>query len=320
MSYRPMRHRPMRHRPMIHPLGASSRQRGMTLPELLIALTIGALVTLAAGSLLGIASTGYAAQLDAATVDDSGRYALDLVARAVRQAGLRDWDAADPAAPDPLAPARVIGLDARAIAKTGNGIDHPLADAVNGSDVLALRYHGAGPAPDGDGSVVNCAGFAVHAQEDGWSIFYVANNAQGEAELRCKYRGASNWGADAVVAGVDTFQVLYGVDTDHPADGVANVYVNAAGVDALDAGYPPGPLLQAQTHWKRVQAVRIALLLHGARPTYLARETHDYALFGIPYGDAHGADDAGTRLSEDQLAPGLRLRERRLFSTTIRMR
>jgi len=297
------------------------RARGTTIAELLIALTIGALVTLAAGSLLGIANTSYAAQLDAAALDDGGRYALDLIARAVRQAGLRDWEAFNPAAGiDPLAPPRIMGLDARSMTKASNGIDAPLPDAVNGSDVLALRYHGAGPAPDGDGSAVNCAGFPVHANEDGWSIFYVARNGQGEAELRCKYRGASNWGADAVVAGVDSFQVLYAVDTDTPRDGVANVYLNASGVTALDAAYAPGPALQENTHWKRVLAVRIALVLHGARPSPVRRETRVYDLFGAPYGDARGGMDAGTRLPEDDLAPGMRLRERRQFATTVRLR
>jgi type IV pilus assembly protein PilW len=297
------------------------RQRGMTIPELLIALTIGALVTLAAGSLLAIANTSYAAQLEAAALDDGGRYATDLVARAVRQAGLRDWDTFDPAAGiDPLAPPRIMGLDARSIAKTANGINDPLPDAANGSDVLALRYQGAGPAPDGDGSALNCAGFPVHAHEDGWSIFYVAKNTQGEAELRCKYRGTSSWGADAVVAGVDTFQVLYAVDTDTPTDGVANVYLNASAVTALDAAYAPGPALQEHTHWKRVLAVRVALVLHGARPSYLDRETTVYDLFGAPYSAARGGLDAGTRLTEDSLAPGLRLRERRQFVTTVRLR
>ena len=292
----------------------------MTIPELMIALTIGAVVTLGSGSLLGIANASYAAQLDAAAVDDGGRYALDLVARAVRQAGLRDWESIDPAAGvDPLAPSRIAGLDAHSVAKAASGIDGPLPDAANGSDVLALRYHGAGAAPDGDGSVVNCAGFPVHAGEDGWSIFYVAKNTQGEAELRCKYRGTSTWGADAVVAGVDTFQVLYAVDTDAPADGVANAYLNASAVDALDAAYLPGPDRQEHTHWKRVVAVRIALVLHGARPSALVRELQTYDAFGAPYSDANGGD-AGTQLREAALAPGMRLRERRQFATTARLR
>jgi type IV pilus assembly protein PilW len=297
------------------------RQTGMTIPELMVALAIGALVALGAASLFGIANASYGAQLDAAAVDDNGRYALELIARGVRQAGLQDWERIDPAATnDPLQAPRVIGLDARSIAKTGAGIDAPLPDAANGSDVLAVRYHGAGPAPDGDGSAINCAGFGVHALEDGWSIFYVAKNAQGEAELRCKYRGATTWGADAVVAGVDTFQVLYAVDTDKPADGVANGYLNADQVTALDAAFLPGPDLQEHTYWKRVLSVRVALVLHGARPGYLARETRVVDAFGAAYGDARGAEDAGTRLPEADLAPGMRLRERRLFATTVRLR
>ena len=297
------------------------RQSGMTLAELMIALAIGALVVLGAGSLFGIANASYAAQLDAAAVDDGGRYALDLMARAVRQAGLRDWDTIDPAAgTDPLQAPRITGLDARSIAKTVAGIDDPLPDMVNGSDVLALRYHGAGPAPDGDGSVVNCAGFPVHASEDAWSIFYVATNTEGEAELRCKYRGTTTWGADAVVAGVDTFQVLYAVDTDTPADGVANAYLNAGAITALDAAFAPGTVRQERTHWKRVLAVRVALVLHGGRPSWRARETQTIDLFGAPYSDAHGADDAGTHLLEAAMPPGLRQRERRLFASTVRLR
>jgi type IV pilus assembly protein PilW len=91
-------------------------------------------------------------------------------------------------------------------------------------------------------------------------------------------------------------------------------------VTALDAAYAPGPILQERTHWKRVLAVRVALVLHGARPSYLHRETQVYDLFGATYSDARSGDDAGTRLPEDALAPALRLRERRQFATTVRLR
>jgi len=297
------------------------RQGGMSLPELMIALTIGALVCLGGGSLLGIANASYAAQRDAAAVDDGGRYALDLVARAVRQAGLRDWEAIDPGiAPDSLAPPRITGIDAHSLPRTGTALDNPLPDAANGSDVLALRFHGAGPAPDGDGSAVNCAGFPVHATEDGWSIFYVAKNAQGDAELRCKYRGTGAWSADAIVTGVDTFQVLYALDTDTPADGVANLYLNADAIDARDAAFLPGADLAEHTHWKRVLAVRVALVLHGARPGYLAREAQVIDAFGAAYSAALGSGDTGTQLRESDMDLGVRLRERRLFATTVRLR
>jgi len=295
------------------------RERGLTLVEMMVALTVGLAVVLGAGRLFGLAAGAYAAQMEAAAVDDGGRYALDLIGRAVRQAV---W--VDPAqlAQDPgTLPARLAGLDARSLAKTTPAIDDPLPAAANGSDVLALRYPGAGLMPDGDGSVLNCAGYAHAEGEEGWSIFYVAKNSEGEAELRCKYRGTTNWSADALVSGVDGFQVLYGVDTDTPRDFVANRYLNAAAVTALDSALGLGADIEEfnrRTHWKRVVSVRIGLLLHGARVTRSDTESLDYELLGAGYAASDAAAlDAGSTLHESGLAAALRKRERRLFTATV---
>lgn len=294
------------------------RERGMTLAETLVALAVGLGVVLGAGRLLVHANAAYAAQVEAAAVDDGGRYALELIGRALRQAASIDPDALLSAAPD-VRPARLAGLDAASVARTSPGIDDPLPDAANGSDVLAVRFPGAGPAPDGDGSVVSCAGFTVAAGEEGWSIFHVARNAQGEPELRCKYRGAANWSADAVVAGVDGFQLLYGIDTDEPRDGAPNRYLNADGLRALDAalGAADQQELNRRTWWKRVVCVRVALLLHGATVTRAEPGAIDYFLFGAAHAAADDGADAGTVLRESQMAPALRRRERRLFTMTV---
>jgi type IV pilus assembly protein PilW len=295
------------------------RQSGLTLVEMMVALAIGLAAVLAAGHLLGLANGAYAAQTDKAALDDAGRYALELVGRAVRQAAHADPAQMDLSSPVDLLPARLAGLDASSLAKTTAGIASPLADAVNGSDVLAVRYPGAGAGLDGDGSVVNCAGFAVAASEEGWSIFYVAKNADGEAELRCKYRGASSWSADAVVTGVDSFQLLYGLDTDIPRDGVANRYVNADAIRALDAALAglPAQELNRQTHWKRVVSVRIALLLHGTRVTRQDSAKAGFQLFGAAHAAGAAEDDVGTVLGEESFPGTLRRRERRLFSMTV---
>jgi type IV pilus assembly protein PilW len=189
----------------------------------------------------------------------------------------------------------------RSLVKTSVGIDDPVTGAVNGSDVLAVRYGGAGAAPDGDGSVVDCAGFTVHEAKEGWSIFYVARNGDGLAELRCKYKGAANWSADAVVAGVDGFQVLYGFDSDSPPDGIPNRYVNASTLSALDAALAPGERNE-KTAWKRVASVQVALLLHGEKASPAPVQPAGYALFGPAYGAgrrgcgrAAGADRARWR-------------------------
>jgi type IV pilus assembly protein PilW len=300
------------------------RQAGLSLVEMMVAIAIGLAVVLAAARLLGLANGAYAAQMESAALDDAGRYALELVARAVRQAAHADPLQLDWSGPVDALPARLAGLDARSLGGTSAAIGTPLAAVANGSDVLAVRFPGAGTGSGkgaaGDGSVLDCAGFAVAAGEEGWSIFYVAKNAGGDTELRCKYRGAGNWSADAVVGGVDSFQLLYGLDTDTPRDGAANRYVNADAIRALDAALGPGlpPLeLNRRTWWKRVVSVRIGLLLHGTRPTRHDGGDGEFLLFG-PVHAADAADqDAGTVIREAALPDSMRRRERRLFSMTV---
>jgi type IV pilus assembly protein PilW len=295
------------------------RQAGLTLVEMMVAMTIGLAVVLAAARLLALANGAYAAQLEGAALDDAGRYALDIVGRAVRQAAHADPLQLDLSAPVDVLPARLAGLDARSLGSTTSGIDIPLAAVANGSDVLAVRFPGAGGGAHGDGSVLNCAGFAVGSGEEGWNIFYVANNGDGEPELRCKYRGAANWSADAVVAGVDSFQVLYGLDTDTPRDGAANRYLNADAIRALDAAFAglPAPELNRHTWWKRVVSVRIGLLLHGTRATRHAPGGAEFQLFGHAHAASLAESDLGTVVREDALPDSLRRRERRLFTMTV---
>ncbi|MCD2519210.1 PilW family protein [Massilia sp. G4R7] len=309
-------------------------ERGMTMAELLVAMSIGLVVLLAAGSLFVWANRAFAAQLETAAMDDAGRYALEVVARAVRQSAAADWERAS-GGPDPAAPAALSGLDAHSVPRTGFAIDNASPLAINGSDVLAIRFPGSGAPPAGDGGSLDCAGFGVHGDEEGWSIFYVARNAQDEAELRCKYRGASNWSSDAVVGAVDSFQLLYGVDLD--GDGAPERYLNASSLAELDAGLALAGATAAQreadlrrrTHWKKIASVRVALLLHGPVSKLDSTRQVVHALFGPDYGAAHGQADAGTWLPEAELArlgdPGRPARDggngepryRKVFATTV---
>jgi type IV pilus assembly protein PilW len=310
--------------------------RGMSLVELLVALSLGALLVLAASSVLLAASGSYGDQSASARLDDNGRYALDTIARAVRQTAYVNWDSnAAPVAHAAHDSAYIAGLDAHSLGKNSEGISGALPGALHGSDVLALRYYGAGKEEGGDGSVLNCAGFGVGAAQTqaqrGWSIFYVAQGADGEGELRCKYRGANGWGADAIIRGVDGFQVLYGLDTDMPPDGVANRYVNASALDAYDAalvlvGADAAARqrdLHSRTHWKRVAGVRVALLLHGeaGQADKMAElGPAQFDLFGKAYAEAHGAGDTGVRIARTALPIATRSRLRQLVQTSIMLR
>ncbi|MGK5033392.1 PilW family protein [Janthinobacterium sp. MDT1-19] len=312
------------------------RYRGMSLIELLVALTLGALLMLAASTMLLAASGSYGDQSASARLDDNGRYALDSIARAVRQTAYVNWDSsAAPVAHAAHDSANIAGLDAHSLGKNSEGISGALPYALHGSDVLALRYYGAGKEAGGDGSVLNCAGFGVGAAQTeaqrGWSIFYVAQGADGEGELRCKYRGANGWGADAVIRGVDGFQVLYGLDTDTLHDGLANQYVNASALDAYDAALVLAGADAAarqrdfhrRTHWKRVVSVRVALLLHGEagqldKMAELGPAQFD--LFGKAYAEAHGAGDTGVRVARASLPAATRARLRQLVQASIMLR
>jgi type IV pilus assembly protein PilW len=300
------------------------RQRGLGVSELMIGLTLGLLLMLAAFTLLAGANAAYVAQLEASSVDDGGRFALAVIEQAVRQAAFIDWEYQGSGAPDPFAPAAVRGLDAASLSSEGAGIEAPRAAVVNGSDVLALRFGGAGRG-NGDGGATTCAGFSVGAGQEGWSIFYVGRSASGETELRCKFKGANNWSAEAVIAGIDSFQVLYGVDGDGQPGGSGKRFLNATQIDALDAALAVSGANETErtrerarlSWWKRVVSVRVALLVHGTRRSQQVGAPAVYRLFGAAYS---GGADQGTLVEHETLAPELKQRERAMFGTTVALR
>src|SRR5450830_17649 len=236
-------------------------QAGLSLIELMIAMALGMGLTLAAAALMGAAKSSYIAVNDGALIQDTGRYAMELIARAIRQANYLPQD--DPAFfaidASALSPG-VIGLDNSKLSSSAPALSASQSNADNhGSDVLALRYFGSGTPGQADGSMVNCVGFAAAAPADishvagtqhleaerDWSIFYVAADSTGEPELRCQYlTRAHGWSSLAIARGVEAFQVLYGI-AGHPDAPVAE-YRNAAQMSAQQ--------------WRQVVTVRVALV------------------------------------------------------------
>jgi type IV pilus assembly protein PilW len=288
-------------------------QRGLSLPELMVALAIGLLLILAAGALLLATRSSYLLHDDRVRLDETGRFAIEMVSRAVRQAGYRDWRVAGivpGTTVDGMPP--VQGLDALDLRASGEGIAGPYRRAVNGSDVLALRFEGSGPDDGkvaGDGGILNCAGAAVPAaSERGWSIFHVSADSTGEPELRCRYRGPNGWKSDAIARGIESFQVLYGVDSE--GDGLPHRYLNASAIDDQSS---PGASL-----WPSVVAVRIALLVRGTHPGQPSLRR--YELFGPEYARSQGDADPGAVIDEGQLPAAARGLARRIYSATILLR
>jgi type IV pilus assembly protein PilW len=309
-----------------------SSQRGLTIIEMMIALAIGLLIMFTLTHLLLSGKTGYTTQDQIVGLQESGRYATEILSRAIRQAGYQDMSHNVQFVSTDLS-ANVDGYDAMTLKKNTEGLTSPSSSGVvNGSDVLALRFFGDGV--DGSGAIINCAGLSVPAitsadsaeQDRGWSIFFVAKDGADEPELRCKYKTKTGWNADAIARGVESFQVLYGVDL--YGDGAPDQFINASEVDALD-----GKLalvgnnavarltdLNRKTHWKKIRSIRFSLLVRGSQKARDDALSDEYHLFGPEYSRLHASADKGVQFSGKTLPAVTRGHIRKIFTQTIQLR
>ncbi len=272
------------------------RQGGVSLVSVLIAAALSLLIVLAALRVVALSGSEYVRTEQDILMQEQAAYALELLRVALQQAG--EIDASRPRTQRPARPAEgaLIGLDDVAVPATTPALRGVRHGGHGGSDALAVRIAG-----DTQGLARNCAGLPVPqaalAAEDerGWSVFHVAPDRQGEPELRCKYRGDSGWVSQAVVGGIASFQLLYGLD--HDEDGLPNDFVSAARLQALDDARGEG----APAAWTRVVAVHAALLLRS--PQAVPTKPRTVELFGPDYARQHGSDDAGSVLAAAQLRP-----------------
>jgi type IV pilus assembly protein PilW len=299
-------------------------QRGVSLVELMIACAIGLFIILAAIGLLLVSRQTYLVSDEQIAVQEAGHYALAILARSARQASWQEYPKDSSSAAAAMS-AGIVGLDAKSLRMTSEHIENPIAPVSHGSDVLAIRFSGAN-----DGSMLNCAGFAVSEAKEGlqgWSIFFVAGERNTEPELRCKYRGKSSWRTEGIVRGIESFQVLYGIDTD--ADGLPNQFLNADEVRQLNAELEEeeaeGEEEEAEegeggVYWAKVAAVKIAILVRSSRTIREAGPQPPYHLFGETYSGLYGASDRGTFIREGDIPQDVRPRLRKVFTTTIPLR
>jgi hypothetical protein len=118
--------------------------------------------------------------------------------------------------------------------------------------------------------------------------YFIGNNPVGHPGL---YRSSSNSGTEELVENVEDMDIVYGLDTSSPPDGIADSYVSA----------------NAVADWSQVVSVRISLLVVGqdaavtaGQQTYVLRDTN------------------GDGTLDVQTAPDSRLRQ--VFTSTIALR
>lgn len=287
----------------LHPSRRS--QRGLSLVELMIALTIGLFLMGAVGIIyVNTATTSRGSTLESQMNEDAA-LALELLQQQIRLTGFSNVDTASG---NRLFPGQAVrGCDGGFTDNdAGTSFDDLACNADgDGPDALAVRYEAsllnsqsAGGAPG------NCAhqGLAQwDATAAGATInnifladnrYYIANDVDGTPSLFCQGRvgepGAANEGpagtgygaATALIPNIEDMQVQYAVTAfptvgdplPHQVAGYANANEET---DATDAS-PRFPALEDLTipagtpadinNWSRVAAVRICLLARSARP------------------------------------------------------
>jgi type IV pilus assembly protein PilW len=256
---------------MIHAKTLLLRQRGLTLVELLVAMVLMLLVSIATVALFNVSATSYRTIDAGQELQDNGRFALEIIGQAARSAGFQDRtgpvsvgnDLADVVFGTGTTAAtawRLEGANNSQLGSSTSAIDFGANNGVNLSDALVVRFFGASSTANAtvaDGAMIDCSGRAIpypgSSADVGVSSFFV-REVNGEPELFCKsYNPATGkFSTTQIVRGVESFQVMYGLDTD--GDDVPNRWVSA------DANWTP---FTASPNWNNVVAIRIGMVLRG---------------------------------------------------------
>ena len=287
-------------------------QAGLTLIELLVAMALGLLIALAAAAALLVSRQGFFAVDAGSQLRDNARYAQHIVQRVGVQAGFKNVFYTSAAnAPRDTEP-HVFGIN-NAKRSTSNGWDESSAwgtsDAGKNSDILVLRAQtstASATATASDSTMIDCLGVAPAAVPTGEydrfiSILHVQASSDGEPALMCS-REAAGGGFDAqpLVQGVESFQVLYGVD---------NVVANTAPTGATDS--VPDRYLRADQltvagdteatsdNWRRVRSLRIGMVLRSPPGSAVDAATQTMYPLGTSLGSAGGATGSAFGHSDD---------------------
>jgi type IV pilus assembly protein PilW len=262
------------------PLTAAASARGFSVIELLVAMTIGLILTVIIAQLFVSTRQTYTAQEEQARMQESGRFALEMLARELRQAGYKQAESTGSftvAAP-PLS------------VTNGSG--------TNESDEFTVRFFGSDGTVAGtsDGTVTDCRGTGATRNTVSADRFYIAANAAGQPALFCDSAGTQT----ELVTDVESLQVLLGEDID--GDKNADRYVR------------PGT---AGMNMDNVVAVRVSLLMRTASGGATEVDTKTYRHFGTDY-DAAAMGDAGAAFTPPTATPDRRIR--RIYQATVTLR
>ncbi len=222
-----------------------SRQKGLSLIELMVAIVLGLILINGALEMLLSSRATFRNTDDVSRIQENGRFALDLLARNIRMAGYRNpnngvvdgffFDGA----------CAGIGFAGNC---TDDGTDATSDPGYDQFDHIAVTID---PPPD-DGTDVDCTNTAIAATALIANVFYIDDDdGDGINSLYCRGYNidTSSWvaGAQPLIDGIDNMQILYGI-----SDGT-NI-----------TRYQPA---DAVTNWSSIGAVRVSLLVSSGDAT-----------------------------------------------------
>jgi len=239
--------------------------RGASLVELLVGMVIALMVLAIALQLMLIARAHYQRLADEALIEDRGMRALELIGKAVRQAG---WITDTPTASavrrwaEATAPLSLVGADDCGQPKKTVELECG-PHGVQHSDALLVRFSGRNhlsPTPDeSDGATLDCDNYGVRERGGteadprlGSMLLFISVSTDAEQAPRLMCRSLSRNSGDALVAvnasevvrGVETLQLLYTLAPTSQAETVS-------------------ARTMAATDWYRVEQVHVAIVVRG---------------------------------------------------------
>lgn len=264
-----------------------SKQRGLSIVELLVALVISMLLMTGVVQVFLSSKQTYASNEAASRLQENGRFALEFIAQSARHAGYVE---AANITVDPI-PRPIAAPTDTNCGNLCNG--QGSADDPNASDRAAFSFQPRIL----EGARRDCLGKTTGISSTDLIInhFYIAYEGTENASLACASHNSSqnaaisvkpepngNHNNNILVEGIDALQVQYGIGS----TGNVTRYVSADRVD----------------NWNNVLAIRIAVLANSVEPVRPPAPARQYVLLDAP---------------PIQIDDG---RARQVFTTTIKLR
>ena len=191
------------------------RHHGFTLVELLIAMTIGMVLTLVVSLLFVGSRRTYATTDDASRVQENIRYTYQLLNRMVHLAGYKS---------SPNSKTEEIFTAANPVLQATDG-----GGTAPDSFTVSFQGNSNGTEAVADGSIADCLGNPIAAGITAINTFTIANHpTTGVPGLYCAVGASPTLPGVEIVPNVANMQILYGVDND--SDLVADRYVVSGGI------------------------------------------------------------------------------------------